>query len=277
MKENVVYKITNTENNHRYVGSTTAGLRVRRGKHLWELKNNIHHNRHLQRAYNLYGKDKFVFEILEHVADVNTLLAREGHWTDILKPEYNIDLKHSALSHIGMKRTEETRRRISESQKGKKERPEVVERLRLRMLGRRLTEDQKRKQIESMKKSEKVKANLEKIRKERLGTKYSEEHCNNISKALTGRKLSKEHVESIRKALTGKTQSKELVDRRIEPLHKPILQLDREGNLVAEWKSATVAASALNFNRKSIYRCLWNEYGRKSYKGFGWKYKNESS
>lgn len=62
-----VYKITNVVNQRVYIGSTTddGGLIGRLKRHFSDLRNGIHCNRHLQRAFNIYGEDKFTCEIVE--------------------------------------------------------------------------------------------------------------------------------------------------------------------------------------------------------------------
>lgn len=62
-----VYKITNVVNQKVYIGSTTddGGLIGRLKRHFSDLRNGIHCNRHLQRAFNVYGEDKFTCEIVE--------------------------------------------------------------------------------------------------------------------------------------------------------------------------------------------------------------------
>ena len=59
-----IYKITNKSNGKFYIGST-LDFSKRKKKHLKELRLNKHHNIFLQRAYNLYGEDKFIFTCKE--------------------------------------------------------------------------------------------------------------------------------------------------------------------------------------------------------------------
>ena len=55
-----IYIIKNILNNKKYVGSSTnIGKRWR--DHKWYLKENKHHNSHLQASYNKYGLDSFEF------------------------------------------------------------------------------------------------------------------------------------------------------------------------------------------------------------------------
>lgn len=61
---NYIYAIKNLVNNKVYIGSTKSLLR-RKYAHFYMLKNNKHYSTHLQNAYNLHGKDKFAFYMLE--------------------------------------------------------------------------------------------------------------------------------------------------------------------------------------------------------------------
>lgn len=65
-----IYKITNKINDKFYIGSS-MNLDNRIYRHKNELKNNSHKNKHLQAAYNKYGKENFHFEVLEILDDCN--------------------------------------------------------------------------------------------------------------------------------------------------------------------------------------------------------------
>lgn len=59
-----IYCITCTKTNEKYVGQSVA-IKRRWATHKRELKNGIHYNKHLQRAYDKYGSNYFIYEILE--------------------------------------------------------------------------------------------------------------------------------------------------------------------------------------------------------------------
>lgn len=59
-----IYTITNKINGKIYVGKTYNFFN-RKSQHKCALRENTHENRHLQRAWNTYGEDSFIFEILE--------------------------------------------------------------------------------------------------------------------------------------------------------------------------------------------------------------------
>lgn len=73
-----VYKITNIINNKFYIGSS-KNIEKRLKNHFNNLKNNTHCNKHLQNAYNKYGKDAFISEILEITSEYD-LRSREDYY-----------------------------------------------------------------------------------------------------------------------------------------------------------------------------------------------------
>jgi group I intron endonuclease len=74
------------------------------------LNNKNHHSILLQRAWNKYGKNSFVFEIIENCIP-EVCLCREQFYIDTLKPEYNVCM--TAGSPLGRKVSDETKRKIS--------------------------------------------------------------------------------------------------------------------------------------------------------------------
>lgn len=110
-----IYKIINIVNNKCYIGSS-EDITNRRYHHFSLLKHNKHHSIHLQNAFNKYGKDNFIFEVLDYVSNTNNLLKYEQLWINQLKPEYNICKIAGRVA--GYKHTKETKQLISEKLKG---------------------------------------------------------------------------------------------------------------------------------------------------------------
>lgn len=81
-----VYKIA-TPNNF-YIGSA-SNIKSRKNRHLFDLRKGVHHNLHLQRAFNKYGEEKLVFTIIL-ICNKDNLLFYEQKALDVLKPTYNI-------------------------------------------------------------------------------------------------------------------------------------------------------------------------------------------
>lgn len=91
LKQCGVYAIKNSINNKIYIGSTCTSFLNRIYNHTLNLNRNTHCNKYLQRAWNKYGNDTFIFEILEIcTSNKNNTLKKEQKYLDMLHPEYNI-------------------------------------------------------------------------------------------------------------------------------------------------------------------------------------------
>lgn len=99
-----------------YIGST-FDFDARWKYHKRLLCKGTHTNIHLQSAWNKYGENVFEFSIIEYVD--KGWLVREQYYTDLLNPEYAIQ-KECVSSRLGVKASEETRRKLSISTKGKR-------------------------------------------------------------------------------------------------------------------------------------------------------------
>jgi predicted GIY-YIG superfamily endonuclease len=83
-----IYKIRNKNNNKFYLGSS-KNFSHRKCEHKRDLSLNKHHSPRLQHAWNKYGPESFVFEIVEEFSkdySDKLLLEREQYWIDNLKP-----------------------------------------------------------------------------------------------------------------------------------------------------------------------------------------------
>lgn len=78
-KNGSIYLIRNRVDGKVYVGSTLYGDR-RANEHFCELKNNRHHNTHLQNAYNKYGSENFQFSIIVSNIPENGLYKKEEYY-----------------------------------------------------------------------------------------------------------------------------------------------------------------------------------------------------
>ena len=116
LKRSGIYAIKNKLNNKLYIGSA-INFEKRKREHYSNLRNNKHHSKYLQRSFNKYGENNFEFIVLECCRPEN-LLIREQWYIDTLSPRYNIC--KIAGNSLGVKRTEETKKKLSESHKGQK-------------------------------------------------------------------------------------------------------------------------------------------------------------
>lgn len=94
-----IYKITCVGNNKCYIGQSIA-IKRRWNDHKKSLKQGTHYNKYLQNAYNKYGENSFVYEILEQCSK-DKLNEREQFYIalfDSFKNGFNCDLGGSNIS-----------------------------------------------------------------------------------------------------------------------------------------------------------------------------------
>ena len=116
-----IYKITNIINNKVYIGSA-VDIKNRFKTHKRLLKSNKHFNNHLQSSYNKYGIKYFIFETIE-VTFQDIMLDRETYWIKFFNSnnrEYGYNKRLYVGSNLGIKLSEETRRKLSDSHLGHK-------------------------------------------------------------------------------------------------------------------------------------------------------------
>lgn len=121
MEYGVIYSITNTTNAKRYIGQTIK-LTQRLKQHRSCLRSNVHHNNHLQNAWNKYGEDNFKFEVIENDVPVEIINKVEIYWIsyyDTFKGDgYNLCKGGEGVK--GYNWSEEEKKRMSEQRSGEK-------------------------------------------------------------------------------------------------------------------------------------------------------------
>jgi len=112
-----IYEIVNQQDGKAtaYVGSS-VNIEQRWGQHRSALCNGKHDNEHLQRAWDKYGEDAFVFRILEEVEEDKLLITEQEHIDDYLDRGHCYNMAITAGP--GGRISEETRRKISTSLMG---------------------------------------------------------------------------------------------------------------------------------------------------------------
>lgn len=201
MKQIGIYIIKCLSNGKIYVGSA-VDLMNRKSQHFYRLRKNKHGNSHLQNAYNKYGEQNFIFEIIKIVEKVEDLISIEQKSIDDFSNENelfnirkiaknNLGLKHTKESIIKMTKSgkengmygkthsQEARQKISESRKNKPLTEEWKKNMSLARIGKKrkpLTDETKEK-IHNANKGEncvKAKLNWQIVRQIR------EEHCSGL-------------------------------------------------------------------------------------------------
>lgn len=160
-----IYKIINKINDKFYLGSA-KDIDSRFQRHLWDLGRKKHHNIHLQRAYNKYGKDSFRLEVIEKCLE-SLLLIREQFYLDTLKPyDFKIGYNIGRSASGGDNLTNNPRREKIIAQIKNTLNKNIAE----------MSEEERKKKWGRPGKSN-----------PNYGNKMSEEHKKKLSKANTGR------------------------------------------------------------------------------------------
>lgn len=170
-----IYQIRNLVNGKIYVGSSKE-INKRWTKHRIDLRKNCHHSILLQRAWNKYGKENFVFEIMEET-DKKSLIIREQYYLDLLKSYdrkigYNINTQ-SDLSQAVKERWDNKQYRKSQ----------------LKMMNGLWNKQRKKLHHEQMKHRWSNQTYRTEFAKQRVGTGnpfYGKSHSKKIKKQISG-------------------------------------------------------------------------------------------
>lgn len=116
-----IYQIKNIVNGKIYIGSS-KDLEFRRREHFRYMTGGYHANNKLQLAFNKYGVDSFVFEILElYEGDKAGLLALEQSYLDKLDFRTNYNIAYRAGAPMaGLRHTDDAKYRMSVNTSGDK-------------------------------------------------------------------------------------------------------------------------------------------------------------
>jgi group I intron endonuclease len=217
----VVYQIKNKIDNKIYVGSTN-NISKRWHTHRKKLSTNKHHSPYLQNAWNKYGEDCFIFEVLETLQSKKEMLDCEQKWlnkTLCYDKENGYNTCKVAGSPLGHKHTEEAKRKISNRMKGENH----------PLYGKTLSNEHKARISSSnigkiawnrgLPASEKERLRLKQIRSEQIIRPCSDETKNKISEKLMGHIVSESTREKLRIANVGKCISEE-TRKKISQTHK---------------------------------------------------------
>lgn len=299
MVTSCIYKIVNLKNNRCYVGSA-VDFRRRKSEHLSMLRASRHHSWKLQKDWNIYDESDFVFSVLEEVTDPSNLVTKEQLWIDSSFPYYNVNPQ--AQSSFGVKRSEETRKKISKAVSATMT-PEHRQRLSVSAKNTMTPERLKMmsalgKEVMTEKVRNKIRASLKvslscpivrqrmrdagskmmtyevrnKISVANSGRVHSEETKKKISLARTGHTMSDSTKQKLRDINFGRkhTEATKLKLKGIKAATKPVVQLSLDGVFIQEFRSIKQALDS-GFEGKGLIN---NCKGRsKSYRGFKFVYK----
>ena len=176
-----LYEIKNIINNKRYIGRT-CNPDIRKKRHFRELEKNKHHCIFLQRAFNKYGKENFIFNIIDTRNTLKEIQELELSYINDNSNLYNVSNLSSGGDLISNHpNNDQIRKKISSSSK---------------------------RRWENMSCEEKIKYC-------KLVTGINNPNYGNRGtlNPLYGKSLTKEHKEKISKAIRGKKKSAESIEK----------------------------------------------------------------
>lgn len=198
-----VYKITHIASGKSYIGISKDVHRRWIQHKSWV--NTGARRSAIYSAMQKYGIDAFSWQIIEECSK-DDLEMREQHWIavfDTFRNGYNL----TAGGEYNKEVSEESRKRMSDSHKGKKQPQELIEK-RVKRGSEHFAYGKQRDE-----------ATRQKISQSLTGKKHSEETKAKRSKALMGRKMSQESIEKSRIARTGMKFS-EQAKKNLSEAHK---------------------------------------------------------
>ena len=112
-----IYRITNLKNGKSYVGSS-VDVNYRMSRHRHELKKGIHINKHLQSAWNKYGKFCFEFQVLFNCLPDELLIHEQQQMSKYQAVESGYNICEIAGNCLGVKRSKEMKEKMKGNTRG---------------------------------------------------------------------------------------------------------------------------------------------------------------
>lgn len=268
----IIYKIKNIVNNKVYIGQTTHKLKHRWNQHIYVSKKLNHY---FAKAIKKYGSNNFTISELERCNSIDELNNKEQIWIAIYNSSNAKFGYNGTLGGENRIPNNETRKKLSNINKGRVVSIETRKRQSDSHKGKKLTEEQKKK-----------------IGKAHLGRKVTDEFRKKMSTIRTGQKLTKETKRKISEACKAENLSditrKKMSDAQKGRKHteetkrkigegsigrgaKVVIQYDKNNNFIKEWKSMSAIEKELNIYHSNVSLACSGKY--KSAGGFIWKYK----
>jgi group I intron endonuclease len=275
-----IYKITNLINDKFYIGSS-VNLTARKSQHRYRFRKNKV-NSIIKFAVLKYGVESFKFEILETIPEdlyedrdkLNSILSeKEQFYVDTLKPQYNMRLVDiSRNTKVCSDKQREHLRRIAKIPKD----PQVYKLAGLHKKGKFLGENNKKSikidiySYPSLEFVETITGIRNCERKYKITSTSIYQICKyGLSKnsRFTLGYVFRYHNESLDSLFRDRKVNKGYWRKDAVS----VIQIDKEGNFIKEWRTGKDAEVALNLYKGAISRIISGEY--KHSKGYYFKRK----
>jgi group I intron endonuclease len=216
-----IYQIRNIQNGKVYIGSAKC-FQKRAAQHESRLNSGKHANKYLLNAWNKWGSDAFVFEVLEVVE--GDKLARTSREEELIKEFVLLD-RWDACYNVSKWATrkdgpysinpEDTNKRRSILMKKKWKDPDYKKKMKeyYSSPDTKMQMSVRYKKRWNDKTEQEQKEIVERMVQKRKGSKLTQEHKKKISKALQGHKVSDETKQKLSEKNVGKKLSKETRDK----------------------------------------------------------------
>ena len=269
-----IYMIQNKVNNKIYIGQA-VDIEDRWGEHRRGLRGGYHHNKHLQNSWKRDWEENFEFTILLECEESDLNMYEEYYIFELMTFDPRVGYNKNYGGKSG-RPTEEAKRKLSESKKGRHHSAEAKRKMseakkgkycreKNPMYGKHLSEEAKRKLSEANKGRQLSEETKRKMSEARKGKHRSEETKRKISESKKGKYCGEESH------WYGKHRSEETKRKISENKSKPVVQIDPTTNkIVKVWESSTEAGRQCGFDHGNISVCCKGK--RKTHKGYKWMY-----
>jgi len=270
-----IYYVGSASKTNMKFGKSNVGFHGRWREHLYMLFNNKHYNRKLQNNFNKYGEKNLFFSIIDFYEPLDCIGA-EQYWLNMLDSYgngYNLSCVVSKSS-VGRKMSKQQRKILSDRMMGNKN-PNY----------KRYYTQEERDNISIIMSKSIIQYDFSGnfIKKWFSIIDASEElniDSGNISKCCNKKQLTykkffwffTEDKIDIKKYIVESLKRKSFAqsNRGQKPTKKPVLQYDKNGNFIKEWKSIKDATQSIGASTGNISKCCNGK--QKTCEGFVWRY-----